>query len=461
MNGDAFANLRQAREAKRATNNNKEARPPNFTDEALALLFAERHADALRYVAGWSRWLSFDGKCWNFDNTLFSFDRSRKICREAAASCNKAKLAAMLASAKTVSAVERLARADRRLAGTVDEWDCDPFILNTPAGVLELRTGNMRAHRADDYLMKITAVAPDPACATPLWDAVIETATGNDTALSSYLQRLFGYALTGSTREHSLHFAYGTGANSKGTVINTIAGILGAYHTAAPIETFTASAFDRHPTDLADLHGARMVSATETEEGRRWAESRIKALTGGDRIKARFMRQDFFEYTPQFTLIIMGNHKPLLRSVDEAIRRRFHLIPFEITIPPEQRDQELGEKLQAEWPGILQWCIAGCLEWQRQGLNPPPSVQDATASYLEAQDALTAWLDECCNQDRISWDSRKRLWTSWSTWALNAGEFVGNRRTFIDAMENRFEPKRLGDGTRGFKGVEVKSEDDD
>src|SRR5262249_42358551 len=155
-----------------------------------------------------------------------------------------------------------------------------------------------------------------------------------DTALANYLQRLFGYALTGSTREHSLHFAYGTGANSKGTIINTVANVLGDYHETAPIETFTASPFDRHPCDLADLHGARLVTATETEEGRRWAESRIKALTGGDRIKARFMRQDFFEYIPQFTLIIMGNHKPGLRSVDEAIRRRFHLIPFTVTIPP-------------------------------------------------------------------------------------------------------------------------------
>ena len=140
------------------------------------------------------------------------------------------------------------------------------------------------------------------------------------------------------------------------------------------------------------------MTAIETEEGRRWAESRIKALTGGDPIAARFMRQDFFEFTPQFKLIIAGNHKPGLRSVDEAIRRRFNLIPFTVTIPPEERDDTLGEKLQAELPGILAWMIEGCTIWQKQGLNPPRVVTDATAAYLESEDAIAAWIEDCCER---------------------------------------------------------------
>ena len=151
-------------------------------------------------------------------------------------------------------------------------------------------------------------------------------------------------------------------------LLSTVAGIMGDYHRSAPIETFTASNGDRHPTDLAGLRGARLVTATETEEGRRWAESRIKMLTGGDAVSARFMRQDFFEYKPAFKLFIAGNHKPSLRSVDEAIRRRFHLMPFAVTIPPEERDGELTEKLKAEWPGILAWMIEGALMWQTDGL---------------------------------------------------------------------------------------------
>jgi hypothetical protein len=173
---------------------------------------------------------------------------------------------------------------------------------------------------------------------------------------------------------------------------NTVSGILGDYARSARIETFTESAVERHPTELAMLRGARLVSAIETEQGRRWAESRIKALTGGDRVAARFMRQDFFEYVPQFKLLIAGNHKPSLRSVDEAIRRRLHLIPFAITIPPAERDPALAGKLQAKWPAILAWMIEGCVEWQRQGLMVPPAVSAATSQYIEAEDAFGLWL---------------------------------------------------------------------
>ena len=257
---------------------------------------------------------------------------ARRICRDASAECNGKKgEKAALASAKTVSAIERLAKSDRRIAATIDQWDADPWLLNTPDGVVDLRTGTLRAHRASDYMTKITVAGPGGAC--PIFLRFLDRITGSDPELVAYLRRALGYALTGITREHALFFGYGTGANGKSVLLSTVAGILGDYHKTAPIETFTASNVDRHPTDLAMLRGARLVTATETEEGRQWAESRIKTLTGGDRVSARFMRQDFFEFTPQFKLFIAGNHRPGLRSVDEAIRRRFHLVPFAVTIP--------------------------------------------------------------------------------------------------------------------------------
>jgi putative DNA primase/helicase len=324
---------------------------PAFSDDALALQFADDHADDLRYVAAWSRWLSYDGSRWQFDDTLKAFDLARKICRATAARCNKPKIATLVTSAKTVAAVERLAKADRRIAATVDQFDADPWLLNTPGGVVDLRNGKICPHRADDYLSKITNVAPDSNCSISLWKDFLQVVTNKDHDLIGYLQRLSGYSLTGITIEHILAFLWGTGANGKSTFIDAITQCLGDYHRTAPIETFTATYSDRHPTDLAGLRGARLVTAVETEEGRHWAESKIKTLTGGDKISARFMRQDFFEYVPQFKLVIAGNHKPGLRSVDEAIRRRFNLIPFTVTIPPEKRDRELGQKLKAEWPG--------------------------------------------------------------------------------------------------------------
>ena len=336
------------------------ARPPAFADEALALRFAELHAGDLRYVAAWNRWLSWDGTHWQFDDTLFAYDLARKVCRTASAQCNYPKSVLVLASAKTVAAVERLAKADRRLAATVDQWDNDQWLLNTPDGVVDLRSGQQTLHRPGDFMTKMTAVAPMTCCPTPSWDAFLDRITGGDCDLIGFLQRMAGYTLTGSTQEHALFFLYGTGANGKSTFLNAITAAVGDYYRTAPIETFTASRNERHPTDLAGLRGARLVTSVETEEGRRWAESKIKTLTGGDKIAARFMRQDFFEFRPTFKLLIAGNHKPGLQSVDEAIRRRFHLVPFNVVIPPEQRDKNLGERLRDEWPSMGHGELRGC-----------------------------------------------------------------------------------------------------
>jgi putative DNA primase/helicase len=432
-------------------------RPPEFSDDALALRFADRHAGGLRYVAKWSTWMCWDGTHWQFDDTLNAFNRARVICREVAAGCNKLKLRKELASAKTVAAVDRLARSDRRLAATVDQWDADLWLLNTPDGVIDLRTGIMREHRAEDLITRITKVAPNKH-ARPLWHAFLDTVTGGDKALQQYLQRVCGYALTGSTREHALFFLWGTGANGKGTFINAVTGVLADFHRIAPIETFIASHNERHPTDLAGLRGARLVTVNETEEGRRWAEAKIKMLTGGDLVSARFMRQDFFDYIPQFKLMIAGNHKPSLRTVDEAIRRRFNLIPFTVTIPPEQRDTQLGEKLRAEQPAILQWMIDGCLAWQKQGLAPPEAVTVATEAYLEAQDTFSDWFEECCARDANAWERAMTLFASWKGWAERSGQYVGDAKMFRARLEryDGIEHKPERDTKRaGFRGVRL------
>ncbi len=362
-----------------------------------------------------------------------AFDLSRAICRAASAECNDPRVSVPIASAKTVAAVERLAKADRRHAATVDQWDDDAWALNTPGGVIDLRSGDMRAHCPDDHMTKIIAVAPGGDC--PLWHSFLGRITGGNGELHDFLQRVAGYALTGSTREHALFFAYGTGANGKGTFLNTLTGILGDYAAVSPMETFTASHSDRHPADLAMLRGARLVTRRRQRRAAPWAESRIKALTGGDPITARFMRQDFFTFTPKFKLFIAGNHKPALRGVDEAMRRRLHLIPFTVTIPASERDPELAEKLKAEWPGILAWAIEGCRHWQRIGLKPPAAVLDATEHYLEAEDALGAWISERCKEIGYGGTESSRLYSDWRKWAILAGEEPGSQKRFSQALE--------------------------
>jgi putative DNA primase/helicase len=440
-------------------------RAPTHSDEALALRFAERHSCDRRFVAAFGKWYLYDGVRWREDDTLETNDLVREICREAAAECRKKKsLSRSLAGAGTVAAVERLARSDRRLAATANQWDQDLWALNTPGGLVDLRTGKIRPHRPDDFATKLTGTAPDESCLIEKWLKFLQRVCGEDAELISFLRRVAGYALTGVTSEHALFFLYGTGANGKSTFLNALTAALGDYHKTSPIETFTASATDRHPTDLAGLRGARLVTSVETEEGRRWAESKIKSLTGGDRIAARFMRQDFFEFTPTFKLLVAGNHKPGLRSVDEAIRRRFHLVPFTVTIPVEERDETLGDQLKDELPGILAWAIGGCLEWQECGLVAPAVVRNATAAYLEAEDALAAWIEDVGEQDANAWENSNALYRSWKSWCDRTGEHSGSLKKFSQRLEDRgaaigMRKGRGSDGRRGFYGLRVTKPD--
>jgi len=431
-----------------------DALPPRFSEESLALRFSRWHADSLRFVNEWGCWMSWDGCRWREDRTLAVFDRVRASCREASAECgNDEKTGVRLASKLTVAAVERLIQSDRRHAAIAEQWDSDPWLLNTPAGTVDLRTGKMHQHEREHYITKVTTAGASGDCS--LWLRFLERITDGDTELQSFLQRVIGYCLTGSTREHALFFMFGTGANGKSVFLSTIAALLGDYSKTAPVSIFTASNTEQHPTDLAGLRGARFVTAIETEDGRWWAEARLKSLTGGDRIAARFMRQDFFEYVPQFKLVIAGNHKPGLRNVDEAMRRRLHLIPFTVTIGEQERDSDLTIKLKSEYSGILRWAIAGCLGWQREGLNPPPAVRAATQGYLAAEDVVGRWLEERCFRGPEAWTAGAALFADFQQWCDRVGERAGTQKRFSQALEDRGFAQERTRKARGFAGIDL------
>jgi putative DNA primase/helicase len=426
---------------------------PEFSDDALALEFSARHAAELRHVARWGTWLLWDGVCWRFEDTYRAFDLARNVARQFSKACTKESERPKIASAAKVAAIEKLARSDRRHAATVDQWDNDPWVLNTPGGIIDLRTGQRLRHDPARYLTKVTAVAPEGDC--PRWRLFLAEITDGNEELEEFLQRIAGYCLTGSISEHALFFCHGNGGNGKGVYLNTLSVILGNYAAVAPMETFIATNSERHPTDLAGLRGARLVTSQETEEGRRWAESKIKTLTGGDPISARFMRQDFFTYTPAFKLVIAGNHKPGLRGVDEAIRRRFHLVPFTVTI--SRPDKDLPEKLRAEWPGVLQWAVDGCLAWQREGLNPPAIVREATDCYLGEEDGLARWIEDCCITGRAQWSASAWLWESWKRWAEVNNERVGSRKSFAASLDSHGYSAKKSQEVRGYNGIALRS----
>ena len=440
----------------RAFKNNHVTLAPERSEDDLALRFAERFKNKWRHIASQSSWYRWDKRRWSKEPTLEVFDDARTICREVASKTEQSNEAKKLTSAATVAAVERMSRADRKLAATIEQFDSHDWLLNTPTGVIDLHTGNIQPHDPELYLSKMTTVGPKDDC--PRWLQFLDEITGGNSELIAFLQRFCGYALTGCTHEHSLLFGHGVGANGKSVFLSTVTGILGDYATHAPIETFTASHNDRHPTELAALQGARLVTAIETEEGRAWAEARVKALTGGDPITARFMRQDFFTFIPKFKLFVVGNHKPRLKSIDEAIKRRLHLVPFEVTISPEKRDEQLAEKLKAEWPGILAWMIEGCVAWQKERLNPPDIVRDATAEYLNAEDAIEQWIIDRCELINDAFDTNQNLYASWSDWAENAGEPHIAKRNFLDRLTARpgLERKRRNHGReRVIEGIRI------
>jgi putative DNA primase/helicase len=435
-------------------NSNREL--PPFCDDMLAQRFENRHASDLRYVAVWNKWLRWDGARWRLETTLHAFDLARVLCRDAAKTA-KPKTAQAVANAKKVAAVTTLARAARRIAATVDQWDADPWLLNTPDGVVDLRTGDMRPHRADDYMIKIASVGPHGDC--PKFKAFLSKIMGGDEALVAYLKRALGYCLTGDTREQALFFAHGVGSNGKSVLMATVSGILADYSIATPIETFTESRTDRHPTELARMRGARLVTATETEAGKYWAESRLKELTGGDRVAARFLHQDFFEYRPEFKLFISGNHRPRLRSVGAAMRRRIHMIPFAVTIPEAERDPQLVEKLKGEWPGILQWMIDGCLDWQKGGLAPPEAVVNATDAYFASEDGYADWIADRCELIPRFWSRSSELFASWKSWAERAGQPPGDNKRFREEMERLGFPLKRQKSGNYYVGLRIRQDE--
>lgn len=418
------------------------------SEDAIALAFTREFGDSMRYDHNAGRWYQWSSTHWRQLEIPVALHYAREIGRRLG-SGKKA-----ICKASVARGAEVFAQADPLHAVTSAHWDRDPWQLGTPGGTLNLRTGKLRAPRPSDGITKQTSCGPDSRDAT-LWLRFLKDTTGGDDAFVTYLQRIAGYCLTGLTIEHALFFIYGPGGNGKSVYLNTLVHILADYAVSAPMDTFTSSKFNAHPTELAMLKGARLVTASETEEGRAWAEARIKALTGGDPISARFMRQDFFTYQPQFKLLFAGNHQPQLHGVDAAIRRRFNMLPF--LNRPDEPDLELEDKLREEAPRILGWALKGCLDWQLHGLGRPGSVITATDEYFEEQDLFGTWVAARCETAPDVWELPAALYADWAKFAKDNGELVGSMVTLSARLKRHgFRPRKSA-GIRQYVGLRLKT----
>lgn len=428
---------------------------PSLTEDAIAGQFVLAHAARLQFVPAWGQWFVWSGMQWRRDEVGRPFQESRLICRGATDYTHTASEARRLASAKTIAAVQKIAGSDPMISLPPDAFDRHPMLLNTPDGVMDLETGCLAPHDAKLLITQITAARLGAGC--PRWLAFLREITGGDLDLQHYLARVAGYCLTGSQREQAFFFFYGSGANGKSVFLQTLANVLGNYAATATAQSFSDHGQGRHLTELAGLRAARMVLVSETESGHGWAEARIKAVTGGEKIRANFMHKDHFEFTPQFKLLVAGNHRPTLTEVGESMRRRLHVVPFAVTIPTDRRDARLLEILAVEADGILGWMVEGCAAWQKDGLAPPASVRDAAQDYFQTEDQLAHWLEECCIVGPDFLASSKWLFSCWEAWAKSLGLEVRSARVLGERLRAKgFSPAKPG-GERGWRGITPKT----
>lgn len=425
------------------------------SEESLAREWVALHGQYWRFDHTFGKWFQWSGAHWKCDACKVAVHLIGEHLRAVSVRGHRARPS--LASRKTASGVESFAQANPAVAVTHNMWDADKLLLGTPAGTVDLRTGKLRKADPRDLITKQTAISP--ARGEPkLWMKFLLEAVNGDQEMVKFLQQWAGYNLTGLTTAHALLFIYGPGGNGKSVFINTLVGVMADYAVTAAMDTFTASRGERHSTELAMLAGARAVTASETEQGRGWAEAKIKAITGGDPITARLMRQDNFTFHPQFKLTIAGNYAPSLRNVDEAMRRRLNIVPF--TVTPEKPDRDLETNLRLEWPQILSWMIDGALAWQQTGLQRPAAVVKATDGYFADQDLFGQWLDERCILDPTNrkWEAPTPLYRSWKDFATEASEPAGSTKDFKEALSRRGIHRTKIAGQRGYRGVELRTD---
>jgi putative DNA primase/helicase len=402
----------------------------HLTELGLADRIVREHGSNMRFVWGWNSWIAWDGKRWmpQAEGDIWQMAKAtvRPLLSEASklpeGDARKAAVRfAMIAERdRTMRSALSLARSEDVIAIKPELLNQDTYLLNTPTGIVDLRSGTVRSHDPGALLTKLCPTVYDMDALAPTWERFLLRVFDQDFGIIGFVQRLMGYAATGSCRENLLPILHGTGANGKSTLTTAIMDVLGQDY-AGPIahSLLFQESKDSHPTAVADLYGKRVAVTHELDSGTRLAEGLVKALTGGDRIKARRMREDLWEFIPTHTLFLATNTKPVVRGTDEGIWRRLKLIPFNVQIPEAERDTELGDKLRAEAPGILGWIVAGARDWHEHGLDTPAAVQSATAAYRSSSDVIGQFVAECCVVNPTIETTAKNLYEKYETWHKN------------------------------------------
>ncbi|MCL6612475.1 MAG: hypothetical protein K6T66_13120 [Peptococcaceae bacterium] len=431
----------------------------NRTDVGNAKRFVDVYGKLFRYCHNMKTWFYFDGRRWVADNCGLAQKSVHVLAQTMQAEAGSIpdpdervqafKWAVGLESANRIE--NCLKAAQPYLPVDPADFDRDHWLLNCLNGTVDLRTGELRPHSREDMISKLCPVEYDPGAEAPTWHEFLNSIMGGNRELITFLQKAVGYSLTGDTREQCMFILHGNGGNGKTTFLSTIAAMLGdGYALQMPMNTLMIRHNENVPNDLARLKGARFVSSVEVEEGQRLAESLVKQMTGGDKLVARFLRAEFFEFKPEFKLWLATNHKPQIRGTDHAMWRRIRLIPFEVKIPKEKQDKNLPQKLLAELPGVLIWAIQGLKLWLAEGLEPPGEVEKATDAYRAEMDVLSQFFEEKCLIKGFCKASASDLYAAYCKWCDENGERAIKQRDFSARLIERGFLKSKSTGGRFF-----------
>jgi putative DNA primase/helicase len=437
------------------------------SDMANATRLAARHGEDLRYTAA-RGWFAWDGRRWAADEKglrvqALAKETAKSIFGEIEDAKDKDAIyrhARRSQSKASIDAMVWLARSEPGLPAAITEFDSNGWILNVANGTIDLRTGALLPHSREDLISNIVEIAFDPAAEFEQWDAFLWRVTDRNDELYAYLRRFVGYLLVGDMSDQSLHFLYGLGANGKSVFCEVLMRLLGEYAVAVSPDLIMLKRHGGIPNDVARLRGVRAALMNETSQGSRFDEAKLKDLTGGDTLTARFLHQEFFDFRPTHRIVIRGNHKPAINGTDEGIWRRLRLVPFTVTIPEDERDHQLISKLDAELPGILNWALQGCREWQAEGLKPPPIIADAVRAYREESDTLGRFIAECCEVRKLGQVKSSVFFKRYQEFAEQAGERWVASKDLPHEMQRRGYDWKRTNKTSVFLGIEFNETDD-
>lgn len=422
-----------------------------FDDMGNAERFIDLFGESVRYCYTERRWYWYDGQKWRADvegamermadRSVRAMDAELKAYAQTDAQegtdMEKAFQKHIKSSRSNKSKKALLAESQHHVPILPNQMDRHKMALNTPGGIINLKTGEILGHKPEYNLTKITSVDAGSNDDCPRWKAFLNEIFDGDRDLIRYIQKALGYSLTGSTAEQCMFFLLGSGKNGKSTFLDVVRDVYGDYASNIQPETIMVkkNAGAGINSDIARLKGARFVTSAEPDEAARLNEGLVKQLTGDDTVTARKLYSEEFEFKPEFKLWIATNHKPIIRGTDTGIWRRIHIIPFNVQIPDEKVDKNLTHKLKAEMTAIFRWMLDGCALWQKEGLKMPRAVLNCVREYRREMDVISAFIEDCCVNDGSV--AAKTLYAAYCQWADDNNEYrMSNTKFGMEMMKN-------------------------